>query len=121
MNFQSLVVHGVSAMAVYADYVFLRTLIGSALLAGLAAVAITLIVAIKVGTNWAIPGWASYLAVSFAIIFLQSLLISGIAIFQLMSFRSVKVFVPAVDASSFILESNCRLSIRNQESSVNGK
>ena len=104
MNFQSLVVHGVSAMAVYADYVFLRLLIGAAFLAGLALIAITLIVGIKIGTNWAIPGWASFLAASVTIIFLQALLISGIALFQLMNLRNIKTFVPAIDASSVILE-----------------
>jgi glycosyltransferase involved in cell wall biosynthesis len=104
MNFQSLLVHGVSAMSVYADYVLLRILIGAALLAGWALIVIASIVGIRIGTNWAIPGWASVLASSFAIIFLQALLISGIALFQLMSFRNVKTFVPAVDASSFILE-----------------
>jgi glycosyltransferase involved in cell wall biosynthesis len=103
MNFQSLLVHGVSAMAVYADYVFLRILIASALLAGLAVIAIALIVGIRLATSWAIPGWASFLAASFVIIFLQALLLSGIALFQLMSFRNVKTFVPAVDASSLIL------------------
>jgi polyisoprenyl-phosphate glycosyltransferase len=104
MNLQSLIVHGVSAMAVYADYVLLRILIGSALLAGLAVAAIALIVGIRIGTDWAIPGWASILAASFAIIFLQALLISGIALFQLISFRNVKTFVPAIDASSFVFE-----------------
>ena len=106
MNFQSLLVHGVSAMAVYVDYVLLRILIGSALLAGVAVMAIAMVVGIRVGTNWAIPGWASFLAASFAIIFLQALLMSGIALFQLMNFRTVKTFVPAVDATSLIVESS---------------
>jgi glycosyltransferase involved in cell wall biosynthesis len=104
MNFQSLLVHGVSAMAVYADYMFLRVLIGSALLAGLTVAAIAVIVGIRLGTSWAIPGWASYLVASFTIIFLQALLMSGIALFQLMSSRNMKTFVPALDASSFVLE-----------------
>ena len=118
MNFQSLLVHGVSAMAVYADYVLLRILIGSTLLAGLAVIAIALVVGIRLGTNWAIPGWASFLAASFAIIFLQALLISGIALFQLMSFRNVRTIVPAVDASSLILETPSIGCI--EESNVNG-
>jgi hypothetical protein len=104
MNFESLVVHGVSAMTVYADVVLLRVLTGSALLAGLAVIAIAVVVGIRIGTNWAIPGWASFLVASFAIIVLQALLISGIALFQLMSSRNVKTFVPAIDASSLILE-----------------
>ena len=118
MNFQSLLLHGVSAMAVYVDYILLRILIGSALLAGLAIIAILLVVGIRIGTNWAIPGWASFLVASFAIIFLQALLISAIALFQLMSFRNVKTFVPAIDASSFIFEvRNNRISNRLSDTS----
>ena len=104
MNFQSLLFHGVSAMAVYADYVLLRILTASAVLGGLAVIAIALVTGIRFGTNWAIPGWASYLAASLAVIFLQALLLSVIALFQLISFRNVRTIVPAIDATSLILE-----------------
>ena len=112
MNFESLVVHGVSAMAVYADVVLLRILLGACMLAGLVVLAITGVVAIRFGTDWAIPGWASYLAASLTIIFLQALLMSGIALFQLMSFRNVKTFIPALDAASFIVEGPVRTTAR---------
>lgn len=104
MSFQSLLFHGASAMAVYVDHVLLRILIGSASLAGLALIATAGVIVIRLATDWAIPGWASFLVASFAIIFLQALLISGIALFQMMSFRNVKTFVPAADACSFVLE-----------------
>ena len=104
MNVQSLLVHGVSAMAVYAEYVLLRLLIGSSLLAILAVIAIAAVVGIRIGTDWAIPGWASFLAATFAVIFLQALIILGITLFQLMSFRNVKMFVPAIDALAFVRE-----------------
>jgi hypothetical protein len=104
MNFQSLLVHGVSAMAVYSDYVLLRILISAALLASLTVIAIALVVGIRIGTNWAIPGWASFMAASFAVIFLQAVLLSGLSLFQLMNLRNVKTIVPAIDAASLILE-----------------
>jgi glycosyltransferase involved in cell wall biosynthesis len=110
MGFQRLLVHGVSAMAVYADYVFLRILIASAFLAGLAVILIACVVGVRIVTDWAIPGWASFLAASFFIVFLQALLISGISLFQLMSLRNVKTVVPAVDARSFIFEVRKRQS-----------
>ena len=47
MNFESLVIHGVSAMAVYADVVLLRILLGACMLAGLAVLTITGVVAIS--------------------------------------------------------------------------
>lgn len=104
MNFQSLLVHGVSAMAVYAEYVLLRLLIASGILAALAVIAIATVVVIRIGTDWAIPGWASFLVASLAIVFLQALILSGIALFQLMSLRNVKTFVPAVDAAPLVMK-----------------
>jgi glycosyltransferase involved in cell wall biosynthesis len=104
MNFQSLLVHGVSAMAVYAEYALLRLFIGSGFLAVLAGIAIAAVVGIRIGTDWAIPGWASFLVASFAIVFLQALMMSGMALFQLMSLRNVKTFVPAVDATPLVVE-----------------
>lgn len=107
MNFESLVVHGMSAIAVYADVVLLRILLGACMLAGVVVFALTGIVAIRFGTDWAMPGWASYLAAALTTMFLQALLMSGIALFQLMSFRNVQI-IPALDAASFIVEGPVR-------------
>ena len=72
------------------------------MLAVLATILIALAIGNRIGTDWAIPGWASFLAASFAIIFLQALMMSGFALFQLMSFRNMRTFVPAVDVASLI-------------------
>ena len=117
MDFESLVIHGVSAMAVYADVVLLRILFGAGMLAGFVALAIAGVVAIRFATDWAIPGWASYLAASFIIILLQALLISAIALFQLMSLRNVKSFIPALDAMSFVLGTPITIASRTPNSS----
>jgi hypothetical protein len=63
---------------------------------------IAAIIVIKFATNWAAPGWASIVVGSLMVLLLQSLLIAGFALFQLMSFRNLKVFVPALDAGAFI-------------------
>jgi hypothetical protein len=115
MDFEGLVIHGVSAMAVYADVVLLRILFGAGILAGFVVLAIAGIVAIRFGTDWAIPGWASYLAASFIIILLQALLISAIALFQLMSLRNVKTFIPAFDAMSFVIGTPIKIAASSTE------
>jgi glycosyltransferase involved in cell wall biosynthesis len=112
MNFESLVFHGVSAMAVYADVVLLRILFGACMLAGLAALSMAGVIAIRFGTDKAIPGWATYSTVSLTIIFIQALLISAMALFQLVSFRNVRTFIPALDAPSFIRDS--KITTRGQ-------
>jgi hypothetical protein len=105
MSLKGLVLHGVSAIAVYADVVFLRVLIGAGVLAGMVLLALAGVVTIRLGTNWAIPGWASYLVASLLIILLQAFLISAIALFQLLSLKSIKAFIPALDAMSYVSES----------------
>ena len=115
MDFEGLVIHGVSAMAVYADVVLLRILFGAGILAGFVVLAIAGVVAIRFGTDWAIPGWASYLAASFIIILLQALLISAIALFQLMSLRNVKTFIPALDAMSFVIGTPIKIAASSTE------
>jgi glycosyltransferase involved in cell wall biosynthesis len=117
MDFEGLVIHGVSAMAVYADVVLLRILFGASTLAGFVVLAIAGVVAIRFGTDWAIPGWASYLAASFIIILLQALLISAISLFQLLSLRNVKTFIPALDAMSFVLDTPITITSRISNSS----
>src|SRR4029078_2518080 len=92
-------VHGGSSMDVYVEVVLLRHLLGAGVLAGLVILALVGDIAIWFGTHWAIPGWATYSAAALAIIFLQTLLISGIALFQLMSFRNVKSTITAMDAA----------------------
>jgi glycosyltransferase involved in cell wall biosynthesis len=109
MNFVSLALHGISAISVYIDVVLVRIiitalLIGAAVLAGLLAV-----VVIKFATDWAIPGWASYVTGLLTIIFIQTLLMAGLALFQLLSFRSLKPFVPVSDAMAFVADKSITL------------
>jgi polyisoprenyl-phosphate glycosyltransferase len=103
MGPKDLVMHGLNAISVYADVVLLRVMLGAGILAGLVVLGIAGIIAIRLGTDWAIPGWASYLTASLTIILLQALLISAMALFQLTSLRSVKTFIPALDAMSLVV------------------
>jgi hypothetical protein len=105
MNFSSLAIHGISAISVYTDVLFLRIILAMGIFAILLLGGIAVIIVIRVATNWAAPGWASIVIGSLMVLLLQSLLIAGFALFQLLSFRNLKVFVPALDAGAFISDS----------------
>jgi cellulose synthase/poly-beta-1,6-N-acetylglucosamine synthase-like glycosyltransferase len=103
MNFANLAVHGVSAISVYTDIVLLRIIVATTLFAIAAFFGILSVVAIKLFTNLAIPGWASYIVGSLTIILLQTLAFAGFSLFQLLSLRNLRAFVPAADVEAFLL------------------
>ena len=102
MNLPNLVAHGFSAMAVYADLMFVRMLIGS-LLVGLGAVLLAgVVTAIRVATSLAIPGWATVVFGNLMIVLLISLLVSMATTVTVLSARSMRSFVPVVDAPIYV-------------------
>jgi hypothetical protein len=109
MNFVKLAVHGLSAISVYTDIVLVRIIVAAGILGAIVALGLIAVVAVRFGTDWAIPGWASYVAASLTVIFVQAILLAGVALFQLLSFRSLKPFIPASDASSFVVEATTDL------------
>jgi polyisoprenyl-phosphate glycosyltransferase len=103
MNFIELFLHGVSAMSVYIDIVLARVLLAACSLALIVLVLMTIVIIIKFGTSLAIPGWASYLFASLTLLFVQAMLLAGFALFQLLNLRSLKLFIPALDAATFVV------------------
>ena len=59
MNMTALVVHGLSAMSVYSDVIFVRVLIAAALVACASIVAIVGVTLVRLLTDLAVPGWAT--------------------------------------------------------------
>jgi len=62
MNVVSLVLHGLTAMSVYADTIFARILLAAAFVAATATFGIATVVGIRTATDLAIPGWATVAA-----------------------------------------------------------
>jgi hypothetical protein len=104
MSFVSLAIHGLSAISVYTDIVLVRITLAACILGGVVILGLIAVVAVKFGTDWAIPGWASYVAASLTIILIQVILLAGIALFQLLSFRTMKPFIPDSDATSYVVD-----------------
>lgn len=95
MNFQSLLMHGLGAIAVFMEVIASRLLIFSLVMIGLSLVAILALVGIRTFTDKAIPGWTSTVVSAMLIVLLQSFLLSLFTIFLYLSSQSQRKFIPA--------------------------
>lgn len=95
MNFHSLLMHGLGAIAVFIDVIASRLLILSLVLIGLSLATILVLIGIKTFTDKAIPGWTSTVISAMLVILLQSFLLSLFTIFLYLSSQSQRKFIPA--------------------------
>ncbi|UBM58130.1 glycosyltransferase family 2 protein [Marinilongibacter aquaticus] len=102
MNFVSLILHGMSAVAVFLDTVAVRLAIFAGMLIFFGISGIAVILFMKIVLQMATPGWASNLASAFFIIVLQGFFISIFMVFTVLSYRSNRHFIPSVDYKIFI-------------------
>jgi hypothetical protein len=102
MNLIDLVIHGLSGIATFYDSVATRILIAN-IFAGVLVVAGTVaVVAIRMGTDAAIPGWATY---TVAILLVLLVLVAAISInllFSLITNRTSMPIIPARDYAIFV-------------------
>ena len=87
MNFDSLIIHGLSSIAVYFDFLSLRILRYSLYGILICTVSISYIVYQKLFTNNAIPGWASSLTLIITSIILQLFSVTLIVLLLQLSSR----------------------------------
>ncbi|MDB5029135.1 MAG: glycosyl transferase [Candidatus Eremiobacteraeota bacterium] len=102
MNLVSLVTLGLSAISVYSEAVFVRMLLTSLVLLSGAFAGVLAVIAIRLFTSFAIPGWATTAGGLLGIILMQALTLSTIASFLALSARSGVFAVPALDAARFV-------------------
>ena len=104
MNFVSLAVHGLSAISVFMDVTLVRIICAALAVSGAIVIALLTVVGLKLFTGLAIPGWASFMAVSLLVLLFQALVFATIALFQLLSSRSAPAVAPSAYVSQFIAE-----------------
>jgi glycosyltransferase involved in cell wall biosynthesis len=104
MNFVALVSHGLSAISVFGDIVGVRLLIGSLIGSFLAGLGMVLVAGIRLFTERAIPGWATYAFGSLAIIMIQLITIATGFTFFMLSNRTNLGFLPLRDYKWFVEE-----------------
>jgi hypothetical protein len=97
MDVVSLVVHGLSAMAVFGDRIGVRLLIVVSIGMLLAVGAIVAVAAIRFATDLAIPGWASSVSGLLLVIMMQMLLVVLGFIFVILAARNAVNVIPSRD------------------------
>ncbi len=95
MNFTSLLIHGLGAIAVFIEVIASRLLLFSLALIGISLVVILAVIGIRTFTHLAIPGWTSTVVSAMLIVLLQSFLLSLFTIFLYLSSQSQRKFIPA--------------------------
>jgi len=104
MNLYALVTHGLGAMAVFADRVFLRFAALSGLIALAATITLTAVAAIRFGTEAAIPGWATTAAGFALLVALQTLTMAVLMTFVMLQQRTGVLPLIAMAAGEDVAE-----------------
>jgi hypothetical protein len=103
MNLVSLVVHGLSAMSVYSDTIFVRILLVAAFTAGISTAGIIAVTIIRFTTDLAVPGWATTAVGNLLIILLQTVVIIAAASLPMLAGRSSRPIIPILDSQPYIV------------------
>lgn len=106
MNLVSLTTHGLSAISVFIDAVFTRLLFACLIIIAVSAVAAGSVIAIRLMTTLATPGWATTLVTALTIIALQAGLLVTCSAFLALAGRSNIPVVPARCQDLFIASRN---------------
>lgn len=102
MNFVSLVLHGLSALAVFSDRIGARLLVASLFLMSVLCAGLLVVIGIRLTTSLAIPGWATYSAGLLFVSLVQLVTLTTIFSFVTLSNRARNAFIPARDHVHFV-------------------
>lgn len=102
MNLVSLILHGLSAISVGTDIVAVRLLILTLWPIAAGIFGLVVVVSIKIFTDLAIPGWATYVAIGLSTIIIQAFLMALILVFLVLQYRTQGSFIPALNYELFI-------------------
>lgn len=97
MNLMALVQHGLSAISVHGEVVGTRLLVATAALILGAGLFLVATLSIRVATDLAIPGWATYATGLLLVIMLQAIILAVVFIFVVLAGRQMSSFLPLRD------------------------
>jgi glycosyltransferase involved in cell wall biosynthesis len=101
MKLDSLVLHGLAAMALYPS-VSIRVLVGSAFVGMLSGLVALVVIIVRVTTDLAIAGWTTTM-IGFAVtLFSMTTMLSLIFVFINLALRSLSVYLPIRDYTHFV-------------------
>jgi len=102
MSYVSLMVLGLSGISVYSDAIFVRMLIATCCLLVTSVVAGGVVAFMRLFTDLATPGWATTVEFGIIIIVFQAVVSTLTALLLLLSSRSQRSIVPALDYGRFV-------------------
>lgn len=103
MNLTTLIRHGLNAIAVFEDVCLVRLLIALGVFSGGIAAALIGVLAVRFGTDLAIPGWATTAAGLLLVVLLQAALLAITSAASHLNRRSLSEVVPAAEAARFLV------------------
>jgi glycosyltransferase involved in cell wall biosynthesis len=112
MNFVSLLIHGLSALAVNTDNIAARSVVMAAMALGLGVLALAVVVFLRLGTSLAIAGWATSAAGLILLTLLQVVIIALLFSMGVLNTRAVAEVIPLRDCP-FFMERVRRLEFRS--------
>jgi hypothetical protein len=102
MRLTGLLLHGLSAMSVFGDFIGVRLLAFTAGLVLVAMALLAVVMTMKYVTNVAIPGWASAAGGILVVVLLQAILLLVVTVFLVLGNRSQTRVVPLRDAGLYV-------------------
>lgn len=102
MNLVSLVIHGLSAISVFSERTGVRLIIAGACLSLLTLAGLGTIVTIRLTTDWAAPGWATYTIGLLLLLFGQMLTLVLVYVLGILQKREDSGFIPIRDHVPFV-------------------
>ncbi len=104
MSFVSLVTHGLSAISVYGETVGVRLLVFASFAMLLSLLGIGIAVGIRLGTDLAIPGWATNVTGLLLLSLLALSLVLAMAVLFVLQSRDRYSFLPLRDYPHYVME-----------------
>lgn len=106
MNFQNLVLHGLSSISIYLDVVSVRLLFASFISASMATLGLLIILYMVLFTDFIVPYWFSGLALVLLIILVLVILITFLTLLFQLNQKAIVNFPPKTFYKKFILSIN---------------
>ncbi len=102
MNFVGLVVHGLCALSVFGEVIGVRLLLAAGGLCALMLSLLFVIAGIRMTTDWAVPGWATYTSAFVLVLMVQIFTAAGLASLFILGNRVGFNYLPLRDGPYYI-------------------
>ncbi len=102
MSFVALVMHGFNAISVFGDRVVTRVLLASGAIMAACLAGAGIVTGVRLLTDLAVPGWASYVLALLAVIFLQTLAICFVTSFLVLNLKWQASLIPERDHELYV-------------------